>query len=108
MGANVAMFAASAVGFPGGPPREPLAGKTPSRPARMQEEVRRGQAPRDVESVHRGHVPGMEPHVHYKDSTASTLTGKVSHSGRGHPNPSAETREWLIRHGWTPPPRLPR
>jgi len=69
----------------------------------MQQEVQRGQAPRDVERVDRGHVPGQEPHVHYADGTSSNQSGGVHDAHRGTPNPSKATIEWLRSHGWIPP-----
>jgi len=56
--------------------------RKPSSHGKMQREVHRGQAPRDVEDVHSGHVRGEEPHVHYRDGTASTQSGRVSHERR--------------------------
>ena len=77
----------------------------PTNPGRMQKEVERGQAPRDVERVDKPHVPNQEPHVHYKDGTSSNRSGTTHDAHRGDPNPSREAREWLEQHGWTPPPK---
>ncbi|WP_428845672.1 RHS repeat domain-containing protein [Dickeya oryzae] len=77
--------------------------KQPSSPGAMQKQVERGQAPRDVERVDRGHIPGQEPHVHYKDGTSSNMSGGIHDAHKGIPNPSKKTREWLLSHGWTPP-----
>jgi uncharacterized protein RhaS with RHS repeats len=77
----------------------------PSGPGKMQKEVERGQAPRSVEAVHPGHVPGQEPHVHYADGTSSTQTGRTHDAHGGTPNPNKDTRQWLEQHGWTPPPK---
>jgi RHS repeat-associated protein len=94
--------------FPGSPVRviDPLglAGK-PHSANQLQSEVRRGQAPRDVERVDPPHVPGQQAHVHYTDGTSSNVDGTTHDAHRGQPNPSRRTREWLEGHGWTPPPR---
>ncbi|TDB43185.1 hypothetical protein C5467_23585 [Photorhabdus khanii subsp. guanajuatensis] len=78
-------------------------GPKPSTPGAMQKQVERGQAPRDIERVDKGHIPGQEPHVHYKDGTSSNQSGGVHDAHRGIPNPSKKTIEWLRDHGWTPP-----
>jgi RHS repeat-associated protein len=75
----------------------------PSSPGKMQREVERGQAPRQVDRVDKGHVPGQEAHVHYTDGTSSTVSGGVHDAHKGTPNPNKKTRKWLQKHGWTPP-----
>jgi hypothetical protein len=77
--------------------------KAPTKPNQMQQEVNKGQAPREIERVDKPHVPGQEPHVHYKNGTSSNQSGTVHDSHRGHPNPSKTTKKWLEKHGWTPP-----
>jgi RHS repeat-associated protein len=74
----------------------------PSRPGRMQQEVERGQAPKDVKRVDPPHAEG-EPHVHYDNGTSSNQSGTVHDKGNGQPSPPKGTREWLEKHGWTPP-----
>jgi len=69
----------------------------------MQKQVERGQAPRDVIRVDKGHIPGQEPHVHYKDGTSSNLSCGVHDAHNGTPNPSKKTQDWLREHGWIPP-----
>jgi hypothetical protein len=76
--------------------------KRPSTPGKMQNEVKKGRAPKDVERVDRGHVPEQEPHVHYKDGTSSTQSGKIHDKHKGTPSPSRKTNGWLENHGWTP------
>ncbi|HFE45234.1 MAG TPA: hypothetical protein ENJ18_07030, partial [Nannocystis exedens] len=76
-----------------------------SSAGRMQMEVRRGQAPRDVVRVDSPHIPGQEPHVHYKDGTSSNQSGSTHDQHKGTPNPPKKTRKWLEGHGWTPPPK---
>ncbi len=78
-------------------------GKKPTSPGKMQQEVARGQAPRDVERVDPAHAPVGEPHVHFCDGTACNQSGTVHDKKKGVPNPSKSAREWLTKHGWTPP-----
>jgi RHS repeat-associated protein len=79
-------------------------GKKPSSAGKMQKQVERGQAPRDVKRVDPPHPGTPEPHVHYTDGTSSTQSGKVHDAHKGQPNPSGSTRAWLESNGWTPPP----
>ena len=79
-----------------------LMGK-PSSPGAMQREVERGQAPRDIERVDRGHIADQEPHVHYMDGTSSNMSGGVHDKHRGQPKPPKKTCAWLCSHGWTAP-----
>ncbi|KKJ77347.1 hypothetical protein WH95_06430, partial [Kiloniella litopenaei] len=78
-------------------------GKEPSRPGKMQKEVEKGQAPKDVDRVDPPHIDGQEPHIHYKDGTSSNQSGSTHDKYKGSPNPSNKTRKWLKKHGWTPP-----
>jgi hypothetical protein len=82
----------------------PAVPSSPSSAGRMQREVERGGAPRDVERVDRPHVPGQEPHVHFCDGTSCNQSGATHDAHRGVPKPPKATREWLKSHGWTPPP----
>jgi uncharacterized protein RhaS with RHS repeats len=74
-----------------------------SSPGNMQKQVERGQAPRDIIRVDKGHIPGQEPHVHYKDGTSSNQSGGVHDAHKGTPNPSKKAKDWLRDHGWVPP-----
>jgi RHS repeat-associated protein len=76
-----------------------------STPNKMQQEVRKGKAPADVEAVHRQHTPVTKDHVHFCDGTACNYDGTPSHGGNGAPKPSEAARKWLESHGWVPPPR---
>lgn len=82
-----------------------LVHNAPSSPGKMQREVERGQAPRDVKRVDRGHIDGQENHVHYTDGTSSTVSGGVHDAHNGYPTPSKAARKWLESHDWTPPPK---
>ncbi len=75
----------------------------PSSPGKMQQEVRKKQAPNDVKRVDNAHIPTGKPHVHYKDGTSSNNDGTIHDAHKGTPNPSNRTIEWLKKHNWTPP-----
>ena len=79
--------------------------KTPSSPNKMQQEVRRGQAPKEIKRVDKPHVEGQEPHIHFCNGTSCNRSGSTHDAHRGTPNPGNKAREWLEGHGWTPPPR---
>ncbi|MGH3428599.1 MAG: RHS repeat-associated core domain-containing protein, partial [Sciscionella sp.] len=77
--------------------------KKASNAGKMQREVERGQAPNDVDRVDRGNPsdPGdAEPHVHFKDGSALTQSGRWKH---GASEISKVAREWLEHHGWSAP-----
>jgi len=74
-----------------------------STPGNMQKQVERGQAPRDIIRVDKGHIPGQEPHVHYKDGTSSNQSGGIHDAHKGIPSPSKKAQDWLKDHGWAPP-----
>jgi len=79
----------------------------PSSPGKMQKEVEKGQAPKEVDRVDHPHIPGQLPHVHYKDKTSSNNDGTTHDKGNGQPKPSKKTKEWLKTHNWVPPPPPP-
>ena len=81
------------------------AAKKASSAGKMQRDVERGRAPKEVDRVDRAGPGAKEPHVHYKDGTSSTQSGEVHDKHRGEPNPSNKTREWLEKHGWKSPKR---
>jgi hypothetical protein len=72
--------------------------KTADGPSRLNEEVRRGQAPPSVTGAHNPHVRGGKPHVHFRDGYARNQDG-TRHHGRERPLTKRE-REWLSKHGW--------
>ncbi len=81
-------------------------GQTPDSAGKMQKEVERGRAPRDVDSAHNAHnpdVPGQRDHVHFKDGTSLNNDGTVHDAHHGQPNPPKKTQRWLSQHGWKPP-----
>ena len=72
----------------------------PDSPGSMEQEVRRGQAPRSVKRVDPRHVagrPGEQPHVHFRDGTARNQDGSMRHGDHRLTN---EEKRWLQRHGW--------
>ena len=66
----------------------------------MQKQVERGQAPNDIERVDKPHVPGQQPHIHFKDGTSINRDGTIHDAHRGTPNISKKVIEWLIQNGW--------
>ncbi len=76
-----------------------------SSAGKMQQEVLRGQAPREVHRVDRPHVTSGEAHVHFCDGTSCNQSGTIHDAHKGAPSPSNATRDWLQKHGWTPPPK---
>ena len=71
----------------------------------MQRQVRRNQAPKDVDHVDTANpdIPGHKDHVHFKDKTVLNYDGTVSHEGKGIPYISRAVREWLLSNGWSVP-----
>ena len=86
---------------------------TPGKPSsygKMQKEVDRKQAPKDVERVDNAHnkpEQGGKPHVHYKDGTSSNNDGTTHDKKNGIPNPVKQVVDWLKKHNWIPPPPKP-
>jgi len=75
----------------------------PSSPGKMQREVERGQSPRNIDRVDKGHIPNQEPHVHYSDGGSSTQSGKVHDRHKGILITTNEVKMWLEKHGWKTP-----
>ena len=85
-------------GSTGTPANSPTPNNAPSSAGKMQQEVERGQAPRDVTRVDGPHdYPGAQPHIHFRDGTALNKDGTAHH---GVPNPSNRVKEWIRSHGW--------
>ena len=80
----------------------------PTSPNQMRQQVNTKQAPKTVERVdpaHNGHG-NNEPHVHFYDGRALTLSGAWSHVGRQGPNIwrlSNDEAAWLVKNGWKVP-----
>ena len=74
-------------------------GKKPTSPNQMQNQVNRGQAPKDVKRV--DNPKQGQPHVHFKDGTALNQDGSVHDAHNGIPKLSNEVKEWLLKNGWS-------
>lgn len=74
--------------------------KTITSQSQMQKQVERGQAPKEVDRVDKPHVPGQQPHVHFKDGTSLNQDGTIHDAHRGIPNISNNVREWITQNGW--------
>ena len=75
--------------------------KKPSRPGKMQEEVKKGQAPKEVKNVHDAHnTKTGKPHVHFDDGTAMNNDGTLHDSHNGTPKLTKRIKLWLGKHNW--------
>lgn len=74
--------------------------KTPDSPGKLQKEVERGKAPKDVNRVDKPHIPGQKPHVHFKDGTSLNEDGTIHDKKNGEPSLSNKTVKWLEKHNW--------
>jgi RHS repeat-associated protein len=96
----------TAAGGAGQVPPPPSAGNVatapdePESPGRLNQEIRRGQAPRTVGSADSPRFPHEKPHVHFKDGNALNSDGTWKHGGRDLTN--AE-KSWLQSKGWQLP-----
>lgn len=78
----------------------PFVLKVPS-PNQLNNEIRRGQAPRSIRRVDTAKTYGEQTHVHLSDGSALNIDGTWKH---GATSLSNATRAWLVRGGW----RLPQ
>ena len=69
---------------------------------RMQQQVKRGQAPRTIERVDQAslNIGDKHAHVHFTDGNALKDNGTWKHHGR---TLSREEKAWLKGHGWKLP-----
>lgn len=74
--------------------------KKPTSQNQMQKQVEKGQAPKEVDRVDKGHIDGQQPHVHFKDGTSLNQDGTIHDAHNGVPNPSNATKDWLRSNGW--------
>ena len=80
---------------------ESLSDKQPSTPGRMNEEIKRGQAPKDIRSAHRPHNDkNGKPHIHFKNGTSMNNDGSVHDKRNGIPQLSNKVKKWLNKHNW--------
>ena len=70
-----------------------------SSPGKMQQEVKRGQAPKDVARVDR--PKNGKPHVHFKDGTSLNNDGTIHDKRAGIPKLTRPVRNWLRQHHWS-------
>lgn len=70
-------------------------------PNKMQEQVEKGQAPKEVLRVDKAHDSFGQPHVHFKDGTALNRDGTIHDKMHGRPKPTRKTWGWLHRNGWS-------
>ena len=71
-------------------------------PNQMQEQVNRGQAPREVDRVDKGKpsIPDNKDHIHFKDGTALNYDGSPSHEGNGLPKITRAISDWIQKNNW--------
>jgi len=69
-------------------------------PNQMQKQVERGQAPRSVNNVHKPHVTGQKPHIHFKDGTSLNIDGSVHDKMNGTHILTNDEQIWLFENGW--------
>ena len=74
--------------------------KTIAIRSQMQKQVERGQAPKNIDRVDKPHVPGQQPHIHFKDGTSLNQDGTIHDAHREIPNISNNVREWITQNGW--------
>ena len=75
---------------------------SPSSPGKMQKEIDKGQAPKDIKSAHKPHDNQKgKPHVHFKDKTALNNDGTIHDAHRGTPKLTKPVKEWLKKHNWS-------
>jgi RHS repeat-associated protein len=80
--------------------RNGKAEKKEKSPNQLNEEINRGQAPKEVKRVDTGKVTGEQTHAHFKDGSALNKNGTWKH---GQSELSNATKNWLIDNGWKLP-----
>jgi len=66
----------------------------------MNNQIRAGKAPKDIERVDTGKVPGEQTHVHFKDGAALNKDGTWKH---GYRKLKEAEKKWLQESGWPLP-----
>ena len=66
----------------------------------MNEQVKKGQAPKSVARVDKGRIPHEKDHINFKDKNALNHDGTWKHGGRTLTNNEVE---WIEKNGWTIP-----
>ena len=73
----------------------------PSSPGTMQREVEKGQAPKDIESVHKPHnTKTGKPHIHLRNGTSMNNDGSPHDAHKGIPHLTKKIKDWLSKHNW--------
>lgn len=67
----------------------------------MDEQVKRGQAPKTIERVDKARIPHEKDHVTFKDETALNYDGTWKHGIRQLIN---KEKKWILKNGWKLPP----
>lgn len=63
--------------------------------------MKKGKAPKEVDRVDKPHVPGLQPHVHFKDKTSLNQDGTVHDKFNGTPKLSNDVKKWLEKNNWS-------
>ena len=71
----------------------------------MNEQIRKGQAPRDVKRIDDANssVKNSKVHAHFKNGTSLNMDGTIHDAKGGVPQVNRATREWLEKYGWKVP-----
>ena len=69
-------------------------------PNQMNEQIKKGQAPKEVKRVDNPDPQFSEPHVHFKDGTSITKSGKIHDASHGAPKLTRAILDWLHKNGW--------
>lgn len=76
----------------------------PKNRNRMQNEVERGRAPKEIDRIdppHNPNVPDQKPHVHFKDGTSMNYDGTPHDENHGIPNITKKVAKWLESFDWS-------
>ncbi len=71
----------------------------PTRINQLKQQVIRGQAPREIKDIHKPHIGGQQPHIHFKDGTALNFDGTVHDKMNGTPHITNKILIWLEENG---------
>ena len=72
--------------------------QSPSKPSKMQDEIKRGQAPKNIKSAH--NPQNGKPHIHFGDGTSMNNDGSIHDAHRGTPKLTKNIKKWLKKHNW--------
>lgn len=79
-----------------------IADKIATKATKMQQKVKRGQAPKDIKRFDSSEksVAKSKDHVHFKDGTSMNIDGTVHDKKAGTPSLSNKTKEFLGKENW--------